>query len=304
MHGVRAGAGITLAMTTKAYEMFSNRLSGRIVWGRDCWRGTCARPEDARCVRAVMAAPRSACEPRAAERVQPTSGVIRQALRPKVALLAVSVILLAVLAGEGGYWLRVWRERATGSPTRVHVPRLDEVIDVPSFSEAENARAALRASAVCFAGEVMARHHILPIDRARAGPGSRTAGAPDLVGAIRELEHGREQFQGAEWGESFLAERTLELLGAAEMHDRWLDLYLQTVYRHPGEDLVAHKAFRALRVARQIGRETELLQAWRLVASTPFDSRAKAAIRAVSGAFPSAMVGELLTSGGTPEAGQ
>jgi hypothetical protein len=82
-----------------------------------------------------------------------------------------------------------------------------------------------------------------------------------------------------------------------ESFDRWLDLYRTTAYAHPTHRIVGLFAERALLYGQQAGRERQILDVLRHVASIPLPFESKERILAlINGATCLVAAGQTLVS--------
>lgn len=184
-------------------------------------------------------------------------------------ILAVALLALATASIlRFGHSSRTLEGRSMSS--REEIP-LDYFLETKSFSEVENTKALLDALAAQSISALRTRFE------AQAGARNR---ATIAAAALQELESRLAEFTGTEQ-EYILVNEQLLLLFQSGQPDRWLDVYLNTVYERPTLELVGRQAKRALEVARQIGREDELWAAFHHVLSIPRPFEAKDRVQAV-----------------------
>lgn len=192
---------------------------------------------------------------------------------------------LLVLAGLLGFVARGWLPSSRLAPARYQVPSMVELRDEPSFSEVETARAVIGDAAVCYVGDVLARHQLGPFKPVEdVAPGR--PGDSDWEGALLELGRGMAEFKGT-GQELFLIERTLGLLRTAGRQNEWLTLYLETLYRHPTDPLNGRQAACARTMAAAVGRQAELQRAWDWLLRIPRDFQAQSEVRTLVRVEPS-----------------
>lgn len=191
-------------------------------------------------------------------------------------ITALPHLLLAAATGYLGFAARGLLPRQVTSSSLQEVPPV-ELFYVPrSFSEVEQTRARLQAlGSQCLYRQYLDRLHLLQARRSRnepdPPPGQR------FPQSIRALEQSLEEFRGT--GEELtLTHALLTLLRQEQLADRWLEVYLDSLYHHPTADLVGQEARRALDLARSVNREKELLEALRHIADIPFDFPAKRSV--------------------------
>ncbi|MEW6301980.1 MAG: hypothetical protein AB1705_00820 [Verrucomicrobiota bacterium] len=172
-------------------------------------------------------------------------------------LLFLSLVVNAVLLGT----LVHYRMR----PVDITV---EDLAPPMSFSEVENAGDTLDALARQFLTQVRAGHSV----RTRAY-------CKHIPGAIQELEEGIEQFNETPQ-QAMLVRELLWLLKREKQYDRWIDLYLSELYRHPRRETVGVLAEEAVALAQDVGRAPEVLAAFRHLCDIPqdFDSKRQVAV--------------------------
>lgn len=180
-------------------------------------------------------------------------------LRPHPVFVATALVLGAVGLGVGWH---CGRESAPDPGAREVLPKSEYFGHARSFSELENARAELDATAL---------RVLFELRRMRVEHRGRTDGsAPDagLAKVIEVLEQGVEDLAGTEW-ELTATRDLLAALNQAGLSQRWLELYLGTLHRRPTADLAPSFAAEALRVGRSLGREEEAIAALHYVLANP-----------------------------------
>ncbi len=185
------------------------------------------------------------------------------------------VLLLLVGAFGGGYGMRSLHEDYTAPVAVDGVPPLEFFITRQSFSETENAKTALEAMCARFQAAVRAR-----VLKGRYENDRRDLSPDVLARAIRDLESGAKQFEGT-GQELVLTADLLRDLRAAGRLERWIDVYLKTVYAHPMHPLAGDFASEAILVAKSVGREPEVIQALNHVGSIPLEFETRHRVAAV-----------------------
>ncbi|MCI0540812.1 MAG: hypothetical protein L0Z50_36900 [Verrucomicrobiales bacterium] len=182
-----------------------------------------------------------------------------------------ALVAFAPLSGVTGYLVHALRQDSSEMRVSRVIP-LDYFLETKSFSEIENTKALL---------EALAAHSISEMRTRSAARGHvRTDGlAAPALAALRDVEKRIEEFSGTEQ-ELLLVKEQLILLFQAGLHDRWLDVYLATLYEHPTHDLVGRCAQRAVTVAREIGREDALMAGFRHISSIPLEFNSKPIVQA------------------------
>jgi hypothetical protein len=191
----------------------------------------------------------------------------------RVALL----FLVSAFTGWAGYYLGVMREpSATHLRGGAMVP-LDYLASAKSFSEVEHARAVLEALATRYmesaqgliARQTMSRNPSFGI---RLSSSERP-----MVAAIEMLDEVMPEFRGT--GEELrLLQPLLYALKHEKFYDRWLEVYLDALYRHPTHELVSSLAEEAVVISQAVGRERELTAGLRYVSGIPLNFPTKSMI--------------------------
>lgn len=188
-------------------------------------------------------------------------------------------LLFLVSAGTGsvGYYAGVMRE-----PSATHLPRgatvaLDYLVSAKSFSEVEHARAALDALAARYVenaqglitGQIMSRNPSFGI--------RQSSSERPMVAAIKMLDEVIPEFRGT-GVELQLLQPLLFALKQERCYDRWLDVYLDALYRHPTDEMVSSLAEEAIVISQAVGRERELTTGLRYVRGIPLNFFTKSRI--------------------------
>jgi hypothetical protein len=188
-------------------------------------------------------------------------------------------VLLAAAAACGGYYLRALREAPVEFISNQEWGTLEYFLTPRSFSEIESARALLDALAARYVTGVDA-HRVQAARAARARTRDPISSSPALD-AIQLLDEGIEQFKDTEQ-EFLLVQRLLRVLKQEKFHDRWLEVYLDTLYRRPTEELVGLFARDAVVVGNAAGRLEDVRAGFRHVCETPLDFAAKRLVQAAA----------------------
>lgn len=191
----------------------------------------------------------------------------------RVALL----FLVSAVTGWVGYYVGVMRESSATHMPRGATVALDYLASAKSFSEVEHARAVLDALAARYAGkaqglivqEIMSRNPNFGIRQS----------SPELpmVEAIKMLDEVIPEFRGT-GVELQLLQPLLYALKQERFYDRWLDVYLDALYRHPTHEMVSSLAEEAVGISQAVGRERELTTGIRYVSGIPLDFPTKSRI--------------------------
>jgi len=175
--------------------------------------------------------------------------------------------LVAASSLSGGYYWRGLQDRAASSLGLSDVPAFEAFYESESFSEIENTRSLLRAVANRTLTEArIHRDLIKPPTTAKpyAGP---TYTAQDV---ITELDRAVEELAGTEEALQ-LTQELLDLFRHQKLYGRWVERYLQALYRSPMHPMVGRLAGEAITFGRAAGREGEVVSALNHVAEIPLD---------------------------------
>lgn len=175
----------------------------------------------------------------------------------------VPALATVIAAGALGLHLRDWSVAQTHAGSSSTLPDLDYFVRPRSFSEIETTRAELEGLALRFRTETRARH----LGLTGKNPGERQTVIAELERGIAEFKETPEEF--------YLVQDLLLLLRAEGQNDRWLDVYLEVLYRRPTQDLLATFLDTAQRLAQATGRESEVESGFRHLLQIPLDFPAK-----------------------------
>jgi hypothetical protein len=167
------------------------------------------------------------------------------------------LFLVSAATGWIGYYTGAMRETSATHLPRGATAELDYLGSAKSFSEVEQARVVLDALAARYAEkaqtlitqEIMSRN-------ANFGIHQSTSERP-MLAAIKLLDEVIPEFKGT--GEELqLVQPLLYALKQEGCYDRWLDVYLDALYRHPTHELLNSLAEEAVVISQAAGREKEL----------------------------------------------
>lgn len=182
------------------------------------------------------------------------------------ALLA--AVLLGCVAGGFGYYLRAFGEPTISTLAAREIPSVGYFVSTLTFSEVAEAKALLEASAEQIIQELRERPGA-GVARVNASVIPRGEGSNSpYTRAVRDLESSIAEFKGTAQ-EIVLSQEMLWLLWRESQYDRFVEVYLNTLYEHPTAGLVGRFAGKALQSSRIVGREEEMLKAFRQVTSIP-----------------------------------
>jgi hypothetical protein len=169
--------------------------------------------------------------------------------------------LAAFAVGCFGYFLGTAGDRPVAQLSANRAVPLEYYAPAKTFSEIENTRALLDA----LAARYVEHARVLIVEEFVHQTAHRRTGGlnPDRprLQAIRLLEEGLAQFEGTDQAVR-LVPTLLYALKREALPDRWLDVYLAVLYRHPTHELLPAMAHDALQMARAAGREREVATAF------------------------------------------
>jgi len=174
------------------------------------------------------------------------------------------------------------------------MPRLDYFITEHSFSDIERAKASLEGLCRRYRAEVQTRRLL---DERYAGGKQGPPQEPHVAGAIKVLEQGMKEFEGTQQ-QLGISEELLRALKTAKLYDRWMSVYLRTLYEHPTYPTATVFAKDAMVIGKVLGREDEVLRAFRHLNDIPFDFLDKSKIQTLLTGYDqhSSGVGDHLTN--------
>jgi hypothetical protein len=183
-------------------------------------------------------------------------------------------LLLVTAGGWAGYRSRPL-EASDLVLSKEATPQVDYLIGAQSFSRIENTKTTLEG--LCRRVCLEARTKLLTPKYSGSSSSQETE---CLASVIRALEQGMHEFEGTEQ-ELELVQELLVTLKRAEHFDRWLDVYLKTLYEHPTHPVPLHFAQEALAVSHAVGRQGEVLAGLRHLLTIPLDFDGKDGVAAL-----------------------
>lgn len=189
-------------------------------------------------------------------------------------------LFLVVAGGVAGFFLGGLRGERANILAADKTPATEYFLSTASFSEVATARDMLAALSTRFLSESRVKYVFALQSAHTDGAASEPRPAPDFRAAIQDLERGVEEFAGTDH-ELLVTADLLWVLKHAKHHDRWLDLYLGVLYRHPTHWLVGSMAGDAAQIARLTGRELEVTRAFQHVRDIPISFEGRWRIEAV-----------------------
>ncbi len=154
------------------------------------------------------------------------------------------------------------------------IPPLEYFASAKSFSEVEQARAQLQALSSRYLFAVQVRQAVASRGSDASKVGGVSAGAVGVSQTVQELEEAIREFRGT-GEEPGLTDGLLICLASERSYERWIDVYLDLLYRRPTEEVVGVLANAAVTAGQATGRLEEVLDGFRHVSSIPFDFEAK-----------------------------
>lgn len=211
-------------------------------------------------------------------------------------------LLLIAIAGGAGFALRGVVSGSGGTSPLALVPRAEYFASADSFSEVDQTRARLRALALRYLYWVQVRDVEGVQDLRATGTAGGLPTAEVHARARQELEEGVAEFRGT--GEEPVLTHGLLLLLASEGDPaRWIEVYLDLLYRRPTERLVGQMAATAVVMGRACGRLDAVLEGFRQVTHIPLEFEAKHRVEAALAGGVVAQAGPWGAASGAAHAG-
>jgi hypothetical protein len=179
-------------------------------------------------------------------------------------------ILLSVLAGSSGYYSHALRQDTVSFLPSKSMPAMDYFFSPESFSEIENTKALLDALCVRVVAEIRTKLITGTLTASKSNRSANRLREPPVLEAIKELEAAAEEFKGTPQ-ELRVTQDLLSALKRAKIYDRWTEVYLNALYRHPTHELVGRLANVAVVVGKAAGREKDLHNGFRHINGIPLD---------------------------------
>jgi hypothetical protein len=189
---------------------------------------------------------------------------------PHAALL----ICLCLVAAGSGYWFRGLKSSLPLGSGKTVYQAVQEPSAVESFSEVEITKSALDSLAYECIVEAFFRHEVSLRNFSPSGTNALTDRNQHVQQYLAELRECIVEFRGTE-PEMRLVQKLLLTMKAEQLYGPWLDLYLDTLYRHPTHDLVGSFAAEAVCISGAVARQEELGVSFQHVLQIPFPFDAK-----------------------------
>ncbi len=189
----------------------------------------------------------------------------------------VILFLVAACTGWAGFYAGVMREPGVTRMAGGAGAELDYLVSTESFSEVEHARAVLDALAERY---VERAQTLIAEELMSHNPRFKVTLSSDerpMVAAIRLLDEVIPEFHGTE-AELPLVNTLLYALKRERAYDRWLDVYLDALRRHPADTTMSALAEDAVAISEAAGREQELAVHLRCIAELPTNNPARSRI--------------------------
>jgi hypothetical protein len=183
------------------------------------------------------------------------------------------------LAGAAGYRVGMARQSSGWSMGVQQKVPFEFYLTEQSFSEIVNTRARIEALSIQFLTELRARHDASALGSSAASHLGNPLYVVQPGRAIDEIQKGMEEFKGT-GQEMSLVQELLMLLKNQKFSERWLDVYLATLYEHPTHPLIGRNAKHAVAISDGLGRQEELARAFDFLRRIPLDYPAKEKVQA------------------------
>jgi len=191
----------------------------------------------------------------------------------RVALL----FLVSAVTGWVGYYIGVMRETSATHMSRGAPVALDYLASANSFSEVEHARSVLDALATRYVEQAQGLITRQIMSRNPNYGVRKSSSERPMVAAIKILDEVIPEFRGT-GVELQLLQPLLYALKQEKSYDRWLDVYLDALYRHPTHEMVSNLTEQAAVISQAVGRERELTTGLRYVSGIPLNFPTKSRI--------------------------
>ncbi len=191
---------------------------------------------------------------------------------------AALIILLALASGAAGYLLRAQKTDGSLILSAKDVVRADYLSPPDSFSRVKNTKNALRGLSVRLDGGVV--DAVWAYDRLpKSSASEKRQAARVLERAIRAGEAALQQFEGTA-EQPIVAQGLLLALKRAGRFDRWTEVYLEMLFKHPTDPVVSRLAKQALEIGKLDGQEQRVLEALIYLSVSPAEFAGRPAIQA------------------------
>ena len=172
-----------------------------------------------------------------------------------------------------GYAIRIFQPTIWRSSSEDEARNSAPLACESSFSEVKNLKTSLAGLADQFMLDAYS-YSGARRDRSGSTVGDIQARTATRAAYIRYLEDGIAEFEGTD-EELRITERLLAALKGAKIYDKWLDTYLNALYRHPMEPVIGRSASAAAHLGNTLGRQQAVREAFSWVTSMPLKCGAK-----------------------------
>jgi hypothetical protein len=196
-------------------------------------------------------------------------------------LVFARLAVVTLAAGSIGYCWGVWTKARAPRATTSDIAPIDYFRERLSFSEINDEEAQVRASALRFITELRERRADKFIRFGQNSATGRAIRRTELDSSRAELEEVLAQTLDADSRE-LLVKELLFILKQLDDGERWLAVYLDSLYRYPARELTGQLAADAVRAGLATGREQQVIAAFQHVLDIPLDLAVKDQLRAAA----------------------
>lgn len=191
----------------------------------------------------------------------------------------VAMVLLSVASGGAGYWLRAQKTDGSLVLSTKDVAQAADLAPPDSFSRVKNTKNALQGLSLRLAAGVV--DAVWVYDRLpKSSASEKKRAGRVLERAIGAGEEALREFEGTAQ-QPVAAQGLLLALRRAGRFDRWTEVYLEMLFKHPTDPVVSRLAKQALEIGKLAGQEQRVLEALTYLNVSPAPYPGKPAIQAV-----------------------
>jgi len=191
---------------------------------------------------------------------------------------AISIIVLSLASGAGGYLLRAQKTDGSLVLSLKDAMREEYLVPPDSFSRVKNTKSTLDALSARFGFGIM--DAILAYTRLPKSSASEARKAEQVLeGAIHAGEAAMQEFEGTEQ-QLAVAQSLLLALQKAGRFDRWTEVYLKALYEYPTHPVVSRFANEAVRISKLAGKQKQVLEALAYLSAFPAEFAGRVEIEA------------------------
>jgi hypothetical protein len=200
----------------------------------------------------------------------------------------ISTVLAAFAAGGfAGYWFRAYNSDSSLVLSTKDLLSDEYVTPPDTFSRIKNTRNALDSLSTRVAlgiTDTLAAHDRLP----RTSEVEKKKAQEVLERAIRAGQAAMQEFEGTPQ-QLVIVPAFLRALRVAGQFNRWIEVYVQTLYTHPTDPVLCSLGQDAVKIGKLCGQLQEVLEALRYVSACPAEFAGRAEVQAaLTSAFVSA----------------